>query len=542
LNVRTGVSNWLTTTDHKRIALLYLGAITLLAAWGGLLAVFIQINLLTPEGVLRDPETYNRVFTMHGITMVYYFAVPAIPMVIGYFALPLILGAPNVEFPRLARLSFYVFLVGIGFAFWTLAKGGVDTTWWFYPPYSTLYTATDVGPMLVGLIVVGIAFLLTAINFLATIGGLRAAGMDRWRMPIFAWSLFIQSIIWIVATPLLIIAFLALIVEGYLRFGLFSPELSGTPLIYENLFWLGANMLLYGTLIPAIGVVTDLIAAFARKVVFGYRGTVIALAALAVIFFLSWGFHLIVSGLPPASSIVFGFIAMLAIVPFGLLIMTWLGTLFGGSISLQSPMLFALGFVLLFAVGGLLWMFLAATGTLAYLVETYFVVGELHLFVAGSVMLAYFGALVYWWPKMVGRLLPDAVAQLAAVALWAGFNATFVPQLLLGYMGMPRRYAAYPPEFQILQVVSAFGGVLLLLGVALPMLTFVLSLYLGAKADANPWGVAGLAWRTPSPPPPENFLPPPTVVAGPYEYADIYPPRPTVVLPGPGPAVEPRRL
>lgn len=541
LNARAGLGSWAVSTDHKRVALLYLAAITLTTAWGGLLAGLIQLNLFTPEGVLHSPDTYNRIFTMHGITMVFFFAVPAIPTIIGYFTLPLILGARNVAFPRLSLLSFYILLIGMGFGFWALVKGSVDTGWWFYPPYSTLYSNSDVAPMLASLAIVGVSYLLTAINFIATIAGLRAVGMHRGRMPFFAWSLYIQSIVWVVAIPVLIVAFLALILERYARVGLFSPELGGSPLLYENLFWFGANALLYSSIIPAIGVMTDVIAAFSRKVVFGYRGAVGSLAALAIIYFLSWGSRMMVSGLPPAASVIFSVIAMLAIVPLGVLVMTWIGTLFGGSISLQSPMLFALGFVLLITLGALVGMFLAAAGTFAYLAETYFVVGQLHLFVAGAVTMAFFGALFYWWPKMTGRLLPDALGQLAAVALFAGFNATFVPQLLMGYMGLPRRYAVYPPEFQILQIISAVGGSLLVIGFLLPMVAFIVSLYFGARADANPWRVAGLAWRTPSPPPPDNFVTPPTVVGGPYDYADLYAPRPGVVLPGPAAIVQPRR-
>jgi cytochrome c oxidase subunit I len=518
LNSDYGWKSWLLTLDHKRIAILYLISVTVFFAIGGTFAGLIRLELLTPEGDLMGPDTYNRVFTMHGIIMVFFFLIPAIPAVLGNFLIPLMVGAKDLAMPRLNLASWYVYNLGGLFTLWAIVHGGVDTGWTFYTPFSTTYSNTYVVPTALGIFITGFSTIFTALNFIVTIHRMRAPGLSWFRLPLFIWSMYATSLIIMLGTPVIAITVLCVGLERVLHLGIFDPRLGGDPVLFEHMFWFYSHPAVYIMILPAMGVVSELVAAFARKKVFGYRVVAFASVAIAVLGFLVWGHHLFVAGESIYSATVFSVLSMLVAVPSAVKVFNWTATLYEGSISYQTPMLYALGFIGLFTIGGLTGVMVATLGIDVHVHDTYFVVAHFHYVMVGGTIMGYLGGLHYWWPKMTGRLYPGFASKLSALLVFVGFNLTFFPQFILGYMGMPRRYWSYPPEFQVLNVLSTAGASVLGIGYLLPIFYFAWSLKYGAKSGDNPWGAVGLEWDTPSPPPTENFYTTPVVTHDPYEY------------------------
>lgn len=518
LNVSYGVRSWLLTTDHKRIALLYLLSVTLFFFLGGFFAVLIRLELMTPPGDLVQSETYNRLFTMHGVIMIFFFLIPAIPAVLGDFLVPLMIGARDLAFPRLNLLSWYIYTLGGLFTLAAAILGGVDTGWTFYTPYSSTYSNSNVMLTAVGIFITGFSSILTGLNFLVTIHKMRAPGMTWFRLPLFIWAHYATSLIMILGTPVVAIAILLVGLERLFHIGIFDPRLGGDPLLFQHLFWFYSHPAVYIMILPAMGVINELITCFARRRIFGYHFIAFSSIAIATLGFLVWGHHMFTSGQSVYAGMVFSALTMLVAIPSAVKVFNWTATLYKGSVSYQAPMLYALGFIGLFTIGGLTGIFLATLAVDVHVHDTYFVVAHFHYIMVGGTIMAYLGGLHYWWPKMTGKIYPEGWARFAALVIFVGFNLTFFPQFVLGYLGMPRRYHVYPEEFQVLNVMSSAGASILGVGYLIPMIYFIWSLRYGPRAPENPWGAKGLEWLVPSPPPPHNFDVTPVVTGEPYEY------------------------
>jgi cytochrome c oxidase subunit 1 len=518
INVRYGLRSWLLTTDHKRIALLYLASITVMFFVGGAFAILIRLSLLTPDGGLVSTETYNKLFTMHGLIMVFFFLIPSIPAVLGNFLLPLMIGARDVALPRLNLFSWYVFITGATLALTSAISGGVDTGWTFYTPFSTVYSNTHVMTMAAGVFIAGFSSILTGLNFVVTMHTMRAPGLTWFRMPLFLWSLYATSIIFILGTPVLAISLLALGVERIAGVGIFDPRLGGDPVLFQHLFWFYSHPAVYVMILPGMGVVSEVIPCFSRKQIFGYGFVAFSSVAIAVIGFLVWGHHMFVSGQSVYAGLVFSLFSYLVAIPSAIKVFNWTATLYKGTITYHTPMLYAFGFIGLFTIGGLTGLFLAALGLNVHVHDTYFIVAHFHYIMVGGMVMAYLGGIHFWWPKISGRMYPEGWARLSALVVFLGFNLTFFPQFILGYLGMPRRYHIYPPEFEVLNVLSTAGASILGVGYLMPLVYLAWSMRYGPRAPANPWNATGLEWQTPSPPPTENFDIAPTVAEDAYAY------------------------
>jgi len=519
LNVNYGVKSWLLTTDHKRIALLYLASITLFFFVGGFFAVLIRLELLTPQGDLFQAETYNKLFTMHGVMMIFFFLIPSVPAVLGNFLVPMMIGARDLAFPRINLLSWYVYMVGAILTFAAVVAGGVDTGWTFYTPYSSTYSNGNVILAGVGIFITGFSSILTGLNFIVTIHKMRAPGLTWFRLPLFIWAHYAASIIMILGTPVVAITLVLLVLERGFHIGIFDPALGGDPVLFQHLFWFYSHPAVYIMILPPMGVISELVSCFSRKYVFGYDFVAFSSLAIAVISFLVWGHHMFVSSQSVYAGMIFSILSFLVAVPSAIKVFNWTATLYKGSISYQAPMLYAFGFIGLFTIGGLTGMFLAAIGLDVHVHDTYFIVAHFHYIMVGGAVMAYLGGIHFWWPKITGRMYPEGWARFSALVVFSGFHLTFFPQFILGYLGMPRRYHAYPPEFQVLNVMSSAGASILGVGYLIPMIYLVWSLKYGRIASANPWGATGLEWQTPSPPPTENFTETPIVTEEPYHYS-----------------------
>jgi len=519
------LKSWLLTTDHKRIGLLYMASITFFFLFGGAAATLLRIELLTPKGdVFTTPDDYNRAFTMHGVFMIFFYLIPSIPAVLGNFLIPLMIGAKDLAFPRLNLLSWYIYMVGGLFTLYTLIEGGVDTGWTFYTPYSTMFSNTQVIAAALGIFIVGFSSILTALNFIATIHTMRAPGMTWLRLPLFVWAHYATSLIIVLGTPVLAVTIVLVAVERLFGVGIFDPEYGGDPLLFQHLFWFYSHPAVYIMILPGFGVISELITAFSRKKIFGYPFMAAALLAIAVLGFLVWGHHMFTSSQSMYAGMIFSLLSFLVAVPSGIKVFNWTATLYKGQVTFQTPMLYALGFVGLFTLGGLTGLVLATMATDQHVHDTYFVVAHFHYIMVGGMVMAYLGGVHFWWPKMSGRMYSEFWGRLSAITVFLGFNLTFFPQYLLGYLGMPRRYYEYPDEFQVLNVMSTAGASILAVGYIMPLIYLVLSLFIGPKAGPNPWGAYGLEWETDSPPPPHNFDRTPIVTEGPYAYSSAEPP------------------
>jgi cytochrome c oxidase subunit 1 len=520
LNISHTAASWLLTRDHKRIGIMYLLGISLFFAIGGLFALGIRLELLTPGGDVFESETYNKVFTMHGVAMVFFFLIPSIPATLGNFLVPLMIGAKDLAFPRINLLSWYIYMLGGFFTLAAVLSGGVDTGWTFYTPYSTAASNTHVVLTGLGVFISGFSSILTGLNFIVTIHTMRAPGMTWDRMPLFIWAHYATALIMILGTPVVAIAVLLVALERTLHIGIFDPNLGGDPVLYQHLFWYYSHPAVYIMVLPAMGVISELIAAFARKAIFGYKFVAFSSLGIALIGFFVWGHHMYVSSQSVYAGMVFSILTYLVAIPSAIKVFNWTATLYRGSISYESPMIYAFGFLGLFLVGGLTGLFLGAMGLDVHVHDTYFVVAHFHYVMVGGTIMAYLGGLHYWWPKITGRMYPEGWAKFAALTVFVGFNLTFFPQFILGYLGMPRRYHMYPEEFQVLNVLSTAGATILGVGYAIPSIYLVWSLFRGERAPANPWGATGLEWQTPSPPPLENFTTTPVVTQEAYAYAE----------------------
>ena len=514
------LGGWLKTTDHKKIGLLYLGSITVFFLLGGLIATIMRLELATPNSDLVSAETYNRMFTLHGVIMVWWFLIPSIPAVFGNYVLPLMLGARDLAFPRLNLASWYVFVAGGLLALAALIAGGVDTGWTFYTPYSTVFSETHVVLSVIAVFLAGVSSIFTGINFIVTTHRLRAPGLTWFRLPLFVWSLYATSIIMILATPVLAMTLLLVAVERLLMIGIFDPEMGGSPVLFQHFFWFYSHPAVYIMILPGMGVVSELITCFSRRRIFGYTFVALSSLAIAVFGFLVWGHHMFVAGQSFVAGVTFSILSMLVAVPSGVKVFSWLLTLRGGAVWLRTPMIYALGFVGLFTIGGVTGVVLATMALDVHLHDTYFVVAHFHTIMVGGMLMAYLGALHFWWPKITGRMFSENWGRVAAVMVFFGFLMTFFPQFILGLQGLPRRVAAYPEEYALWQVMSSAGATILAVGYLLPGFYLLASLRRGRIAGHNPWGATGLEWTTTSPPPEHNFAALPVVTSEAYDYFD----------------------
>lgn len=523
LTEHTGVRSWLLTTDHKRIAILYTLSITFFFLIGAIFAAFIRIELLTPYGRMMSDETYNTLFSMHGIIMVWFFLVPSIPTTLGNFLVPMMIGARDLAFPRLNLLSWYLFMIAGGVLLGVLFSGGVDTGWTFYTPLSTGYLTTPVAAAVTAVFIAGFASILTGLNFIVTTHRMRAPGMTWSRLPLFIWSNYATSVILVLATPVLAITLALIAVDRVVHLGIFDSALGGDPVLFQHMFWFYSHPAVYIMILPGMGVVSELISTFSRKRVFGYSTVAAASIAIAVLGFLVWAHHMFVAGISTYSALIFSALSYLVAIPSAIKVFNWTATMYKGSISYSTPMLYALGFIGLFTVGGMTGLFLAALGIDVHVTDTYFIVAHFHYIMVGGMLLAYLGGLHFWWPKMTGRMYPEWWGRVAAVIVFAGFNLTFFPQFIMGYLGMPRRYHVYPPEFQVYNVLSTAGASILGIGYVLPLIYLIWSLKYGKVVGPNPWQGTGLEWRTSSPPPTHNFKKTPVVTWEAYDYGSLPP-------------------
>jgi cytochrome c oxidase subunit 1 len=525
LSCRRGLLSWAFTLDHKRIGVMYLFAVLAAFLLGGIFAMLIRAQLLKPDGLLFHGATtgayrpYNQVFTVHGAVMIFLVLIPGIPAAFGNFVLPLMLGAKDVAFPRLNLWSYYLFVLGMLLALGSVVFGGVDTGWTFYTPYST-ETSGPVILLVSGAFVLGFSSIFTGINFIVTMHTLRPRGMTWFRMPLFLWALYATAIIQIIATPVLGITLLLLIFERIFHLGIVDSRYGGDPILFQHFFWFYSHPAVYIMILPAMGVMSEVVSTFARREIFGYRFIAMSSVAIATIGFLIWGHHMFPNGQSPLLNAIFSALTMLVSIPSAIKVWNWLATLFKGSLDFKTPMCYALAFMSLFAIGGLTGLYLATLVVDVHVHDTYFLVAHFHYVMNGGVMIMFICAVHYWWPKMTGRLYNETWGRIGCLLWWIAFNLTFFPQFLMGTQGMPRRYATYLPEYQSYHVWSSVGAFMQMGAAVLVAGYLIYSLYRGPRAPANPWGGSTLEWTCASPPPPDNFKTPPAV-GRPYDHRGL---------------------
>ncbi|MFM7151428.1 MAG: cytochrome c oxidase subunit I [Gemmataceae bacterium] len=521
LNISYGVRSWLLTLDHKRIGVLYLLSISVLFIIGGAYAALVRLELMTPKGDLLNSDAYNKSFTMHGVVMLFFFLIPSIPATLGNFLVPLMIGAKDLAFPRLNLLSWYVYMFAAIFGVTSMIMGGVDTGWTFYTPLSTRVAHNQVMTAALAALISGFSSLLTGLNFMVTIHRMRAPGLTWFRLPLFIWAMYATSIVVMLGTPVVTITIVLVAIERLWGVGIFDPSLGGDPVLFQHLFWFYSHPAVYIMILPGMGVISELISTFSRKKVFGYHFIAFSSVTIAVIGFLVWGHHMFVSSQSPFAALIFSLLSMLVAIPSAIKVFNWTATLWGGSVSWQTPMFYAFGFIGLFTIGGLTGLFLACLGTDVHLTHTYFVVAHFHYVMVGGAVMAFLGGLHFWWPKITGKMYSEYWGKMAAVIIFIGFNLTFFPQFVLGYQGMPRRYHDYPAEMQVLNVMSTAGASILGLGYLMPSVYLLTSLFVGKPAGRNPWGATGLEWTTTSPPPADNFAKTPKITHEAYHYSKL---------------------
>jgi cytochrome c oxidase subunit 1 len=509
----------LLTKDHKRIAILYLISITIFFMIGGLFAGGIRTELLTPQGDFLTADLYNKFFTLHGVVMIFFFLIPSIPATLGNFLIPIQLGTKDLAFPRINLLSWYIYVVGAVLTLAAVIMGGVDTGWTFYTPYSSIASNTNVVLAALGVFITGFSSILTGFNFIVTIHRMRAPGMTWFRMPLFLWAHYATSLVMILGTPVVAITILLVFAERALGFAIFDPRMGGDPVLFQHLFWFYSHPAVYIMILPGMGVISELVAAVSRKQIFGYSFVAYSSLAIAIIGFLVWGHHMFVSSQSVYAGLVFSIITMIVAVPSAVKTFNWTATMYKGSVTWESPTYWVIGFMGLFLIGGLTGLFLGTMGLDVHLHDTYFVVAHFHYIMVGGAIMAFLGGIHFYWPKMTGRMYPETLGKISAILVFVGFNLTFFPQFVLGYLGMPRRYFAYPEEFQILNVLSTGGAGVLGIGYLLIVFYLVRTLFQERNAPANPWGATGLEWQIQSPPITLNFENEPIVTEDAYNYA-----------------------
>lgn len=518
LNHEKGLLSWLTTLDHKRIGVLYMITVFSFLLVGGIFSLLMRIELFGVGETIVNSDLYNNLMTYHGAVMIFMVIIPGIPAFLGNFILPLQIGAKDVAFPRLNLLSWYCLIVGAAVALLSLFLGGVDTGWTFYTPYST-ESSSAVIPVVLGAFIMGFSSILTGLNFIVTIHKLRAPGMTFFRMPLFVWSLYSTAIIQILATPILAITLLLLVAERALGVGIFDASMGGDPILFQHFFWFYSHPAVYIMILPAMGVISELVTAFSRQNIFGYKAVVYASVSIALISFFVWGHHLFVSGQSEWANIIFSALTMLVGVPTAVKIFNWITTFYKGSLRFDTPLLYAMGFLFLFLIGGVTGIMLATLAVDIHVHDTYFVVSHFHYVMVGGTLMAIMGGFYYWLPKICGRMYNEFLGQVSFFLIFLGFNVTFFPQFILGIRGMPRRYADYLPAYEPLNQLSTVGSWLIGLGFVIALIAIVQAWFRGPEASSNPWGAKTLEWQTTSPPPHENFDKVPEVTAGPYDYS-----------------------
>ncbi len=515
-----GLKSWLLTRDHKRIGVMYLASIMFFFFVGGLMAMLLRVELLSPVRDLVSAEWYDRLFTLHGAIMIFMFIIPSIPAALGNFVLPLMIGARDVAFPRLNLASWYVYIFGSLVAVFSIMQGGVDTGWTFYTPYSTGSNSAVVS-LTFGAFVLGFSSIFTGLNFIVTVHKMRAPGMTWFKMPLMVWALYATAIIQVLATPVLGITLLLLIFERLFGIGIFDPAMGGDPVLYQHFFWFYSHPAVYIMILPGMGIISELISTFSHKRIFGYRAIAFSSLGIALVSFLVWGHHMFTSGQSELAATIFSFLTFMVAIPSGIKIFNWLATMYKGSISLKTPMLYAIAFLFLFTVGGLTGMFLGALAVNVHLHGTYFVVAHFHYVMMGGTVMALLGGIHYWWPKMFGKKYPELIAQITSVIIFVGFNVAFFTQFILGARGMPRRYYAYPLQFQMLNDVSSVGAFILGTGFLIMAIYLIYSLFRGEPAGPNPWGSLTMEWEAGSPPVTHNFEKDMKLEHGPYDYDSV---------------------
>ncbi|MEQ9453784.1 MAG: cbb3-type cytochrome c oxidase subunit I [Phycisphaeraceae bacterium] len=543
ITAEKGLWSWLTTVDHKRIGLMYMIFVLTSFFIGGVFAIVARTELLSNEWTLLADEAaandfYNHSFTLHGAVMTFLFIIPGIPAILGNFALPLMLGAKDVAFPKLNLGSWYLYMIGMCFFLWILLSGvigvllyangvtppdwlpvGLDTGWTFYTPYSTS-TSTQVVAATMGVFILGFSSILTGLNFIATVHMLRPKWMGWFQIPLFVWALYATALIQILATPVLAITLLLLCAERILGIGIFDPALGGDPVLYQHFFWFYSHPAVYIMILPGLGIISELISTFSRKSIFGYKFIAFSSVAIAIFGFIVWGHHMFTSGQSSLLNAIFSLLTMSVAIPSAIKVFNWLATMWKGQIRLDTPMLYGLGFIWLFAIGGLTGLFLATISVDIFFHDTYFVVAHFHYVMVGSTLFAFIGGMYYWWPKIFGKMYNESFGRWSAIVVFIGFNMTFFIQFLAGTKGMPRRYAHYLDEYAFYHFFSSIGSYVLTVGLFMVLWNWVTSLISGPKAPANPWGANSLEWYTSSPPPAHNFIGEPPTVLDPYDHAN----------------------
>ncbi len=520
LNQKKGIASWLFTLDHKRIGILYFYSIMAAFVVGGLMALLIRLELIRPDQVLVDSDGYNQLFTLHGAIMIFLFIIPGIPAILGNFVLPLMIGARDVAFPRLNLASWYVYIFGGAFAIYSIITGAVDTGWTFYTPYST-ESNTSVISMTLGVFILGFSSIFTGLNFIVTIHKLRAPGMTWFKTPLFVWALYATAIIQVLATPVLGITLLLLIAERVLGIGIFDPAMGGDPVLYQHFFWFYSHPAVYIMILPGMGIISEVISVFSHKKIFGYKPIAFSSLGIALVSFLVWGHHMFTSGQSELAAMIFSFLTFIVGIPSGIKMFNWMATLYKGSVTFEAPMLYALSFLFLFAIGGFTGIMLGALSVDVHLHDTYFVVAHFHYVMMGGTVMAFLAGIHYWWPKIWGRTYSEFWAKIGAIILFIGFNMTFFSQFILGAKGMPRRYHNYLDQFQPLHAFSSVGSFIIGAGFLVMGIYLIHSLFKGKKTTANPWGALTLEWTIPSPPDQHNFDKIPFVKDGPYDFDRI---------------------